>query len=992
MDINKFGENVNQAAQRLAETLVPELSYPYEEYFNSDHFAQTISSSPPYALRIIAQSTNALADFEPEPGKERRQTRKDIQTALNYAHSYYRNYASIGQAARMLLYVDGTLQNAVIPELPSSMHDFLLEVANGGGNPQRGENISALMERYHEAAAAAQLIASRNLEELSKIAGIHHETTSSSSITEAYLADPSQYLLAEYVDTRNIAGFRLARQRLADNGTLAADEELNAAFNTLNRFIDDIITPNVSLYRNQTFDERISDEQRNIEEVEAAEALETLNIAGCQGLRAAVVKSIKESSMAGNVTHRQLVDYLIALSDYQTEDPQTQNQLKTVNTWIVRSFIHGDKYSIGFGVVDIEDRLQEGSLSPNAEESLKQLIHDLGAHSIYINSQHETGRSIPEPRRTVIYCRACKALESLQTVVGLQGLDRMMGEMERAQNEAPPAMHNDFERWYLEPPQGREALWRAGHYKAVLQHIVDTTDPQAEAARRVIDYINTYFGQSASPAENTVAYLDYYFEAADLKTQLQGTARALMPLWHEVIARGVQEEFMLAQEDPNAAAQLMKQGDGEIWDYLYTLYEIRNIREPGILAQISAALVMDEEPTPPHTIANIIARENNPDINCIPDIIARIEEDPKTVLWDTAKWLHDANRQLPYARNLTKPRLKSIKEYTGRMFALYQGGNVFGLEKEMEEALGAMREFDMNNRLLETLCADFPRTKVMGAGDSNSSDPICPNYAWLVLRLEQEIEDGGPKAEAAQKALPFLQKAIVHGDIDPVVDEEKETLHHLMQTAASIGDTGNPEISDRAKLLQHLSSGYDAAYLMAIVNDHLAEAKDGTTSLDAGQVDRLRVFKQELAAMVSDHDYQQEFDKNKLLADARVAFQHIRAAEENIPELRNIQTRDGESAPLKNFFDMTHGSFDTTVPHIQEQFFIAIEDALASGREMPPGMQRSLEAMRDYMQAEFDKNDAFFEEHNYETSHAATIEAIRAQQRGPDDGRPSAGR
>lgn len=973
--LNKLQEKIRQipvawAANTLSEgTIVAGLEYPYHKHFRASNFCRSLCGSSGYAIQVMAESEKALAQH----GSGKDSARKAIKTILDYTKSYYAERSSVEQAVELLLHIDNFLNNSL--EFPQAaieaMHATREAVASGMGDSERREQISNLFYRFKEAKAAVQFITDRQLPEFRSMVEILIQLADNDSGEKrAYLADPSQYLFESYVDSRNIAAFKLVMHTLAEKGSLEDNPGLKAAFATVDRFADEILSPKIHLF-DRTFAEEMDRKQRDIKNIHSAIAVEE-HVPDIAGLQDTVVQAIKNSGTVQRRNYHHLLDSLLVLSECTTADASLSGHVDIMRGWINDHIASSTNYDAGYTIIDAEARLASGELSENGRTALVSLIETINEH--YSRYNEHAQNSVPEPQRTVIFCRANIALRDLADTTGLAGINELISVLEHAQYDIPHHLDIPFEQWHLRDGRGREKAYQAGQYKAVLQKIVADQ------------------GEHARAAKNIIAYLDYYYKAAGYEWGLDTSASEFSPAWKEAVQIGVEEQFILAiNGDPQAAVAIVEPDDIRAAIDFSIVPEnpmSRFVLERFLEREYDDALedlrdALGDTPPPPTTVANFIAR-NSRQLSGILAILPKMAENPQTVLWDTAKWLSDAE-PTPYSNTQSiQPHIASVTNYIKRIFPANADSDVFGLAKEMGAAREAMVRFDINNHVLDALCTDEPKIVDMQSNEFIPRSTHAAECALLEVRLDHEIAIAGSKKEVAEKAKPFLHKAIDHAEIRGDVDVCRERISQLMHISNKLDFLNEAEINDNKKLLNNMDAGYGMAGIIAIVDDVIAATEEGAKQLTVQQMQSLRQFKQQAEEMTDAHGMRESFDKSITEARASIAFERIIEVAEELPELGSIRNKRGETVTLSSLFVIMHpySKEAEDVPHFAEQLFIAVQDALASNRDLPAGLQRSLHALEEGLQESFEQTDkALADEGLKDTKHAKRIEAIREQRK-----------
>lgn len=992
-EIETFHERIRQtpiiwAADRLTKNIVPGLQYIGEQHFRASSLPRGLTGSPPYALRVLAESETALAQFRDEGENETRQrNREAIRTIRDYTVSYYVERAPVEQATRLLF----DYENGFLPEAggtyPTPVMEYIAEVreaiAAGNGDETRQGQIASRLSRFREALEAAQYITQHQPERLRHMAEVLVEVSSDfSRTTVEALADATRYVSDRYISPRDVAAFRLIEQDLETGGELASDAVLKQAFQTMNQFITDFIATQPR-YGNSPFATEVAEEQKTLRDIWSAATVEA-HVAGMEGVREAMAVAVKERHVYRRLDYNKVLDWITALSNFHTDNAGLIVHVSAVDQWGRQQIITYGIEQVGYALIEIEERVGrtgETALSNNAQTALQQVNDATYAHYVEYNQRYRQDAT-PEPERSVIACRARIAAKPLKELPGLEQLEDFIGEFERAKYDTPRQSTDPFEKHFLSTAW-QEKVPEAGRYKAILQEIVERGGEHAEAAEEVIRYFEQFF----EPSTRVVHYINQYFDSAQQGAALDLQAERFLPAWRTAVKYDAQTEIMQALNgNAHAAAFFLELGG--VRDNPATLYvaEFYEMGEVLPFAELVARM-LSRTHNPPLTQMREIARIHH-GLGNIVEIVPAILENPESARWDVAKWLLDADKALQYsfdARRLELP-VNGVRAYLDHVYLEGSRDDIAPLKEEMRAGLEAIDRFDPNNHILKQLCTDTPEIKEPGTGINLGHDASIAGCALLTVRLEQEIAQEGRQKDRAEKALPFWNKAVAHAGVGEAVSEQCEKILRMLEAGEQMAFLDNDAIIDKGNLLGSIElGGYGAARIVAVLDDVLHQNREGTYPLEGEQIRRLETLRVQTQEWVNACDGREGFDKHITAARSEVGFSHIMAARQEIPELDSVVTHTGETVGELTFYEVMHPPLgDERIPYVAEQVLIAVQDALAGNYDIASGLRRSLLAVEAHIIAEFRDNDAYLEQEGsrgYPT-HAETVERIRQQRQG----------
>lgn len=973
--IERFRENilgvpVVWAINSLSKTFIDGLG-------NADHFPRSLCDYPTTSIDIMKKSGTALLQFGDELNDIQTENKKNIETITGYIESYYAKRAPVEDAARMLYALD---RDEDIVSVSSTLHETvkaklrsLREDVAHGGNEARQAKVADWLKNLNDAQDAAKYIAGRELPAMNHMAKLMGESDEEQDLDEEdddepgeskeYFTDPRKWILNRPPDVKVIAGFKQVMHELQESGELGRDDELEKAFFTINSFTDRMLTLHHHSYGGKSVAEEIAEQQKEFANIDSAGIVET-KLPGCKGLKDIVVESYTAS---GVIDMPPLIDLLITIHSNPASDPDITRHIDNIDRWLKEQLSRGLHYETGYVLIDIEERLASKSpLDDKARaalEAVKERIEQrdrehperrLSLTQPSIEKQHwiEGGRTKEEYpsdfSRTLMYCRVENANKALEGITGLEGMDDKVQEMEYKWEQS--RFHNHTSSYSDFVYQTNNTIKEAARWKVILQGIVKEEGERTDAAQHVI------------------RYLDACYSAAGQEKDFKAYVTEFEPLWEDAVAAGVSGQFLRALDEPSAAAPLIGKGSGPMSRYLYGLYE-----SDGQLPKLSTAMV-DPTPLPPFNVASQLSKAQI-QFSDTQNLITKMERVPDTVLWDTAKWLAEAEKysnsvERGIVTNGLLPHLEMVTEYIKSAFSS-TNHDVIALGHEMCAALEAENHFDTNSHMLNILCKDSPSLK---AGE-------IAKCGYLAMRMEQEISDGGNRKAAAETALPFLKKALAHAGLKDEVHRYRRRVERIVEMSDRVGFANDEDLADKKELRSNLGYGYRTAKIIAVANNMLEEMREGTRELTGGQIHSLNQLRKHVGSFVNAYGHREGFAMAIGRERTKIALAYINAASEQLPELQAIKTPDGTPVDVKDTYELEEHYRDE-VPYLEERYLIAVQNALSSGRILPAGLQRHLRTVEDYIQTEFQKNDAFIRSAHFgeEHTHASTIERLRGQQ------------
>ncbi|MFN7666825.1 MAG: hypothetical protein ACK5O4_01210, partial [bacterium] len=674
------------SAWRLNETETPKLPMIYREGVNN--FVSTLRDDPYYAIGFLAQSTEALADIRNTIGDNQ----TNIQKILNYVVPYYQDRASVDQAALMLFALDQAINenpmgysDAAIDGLKA--HRDKIQSNTKNRTEEEVAKITKWRANLHEAQAACAVIASQNFQDhpdfihAGKVLAALGNNQNPETKT-ATLANPAQWILGTSIATYNLAAFFQVMGNLGSQDALSDD--VKTAFQTLRTFSDDVLSSwaaNNSFNHSKKFllQDAIVSNQSTLNTVASAALLEE-RIEGLEGLMQAIA-----SESSGPEDKQRLIDYAVALSDNKVKlgAPQVENVAMHVR--MIQLKIQEDLKGVG-SLVLLEKRIQDGQLSDAAMTTLRD---HYGA--IVDRYKEKQGFEL-----ALLEIRAQEAAPVLKTVLGLEQLTVFIKKLKSADKDAPWNIRNGsdvhgVEKWLLnDSPDAAKVMFLAPMYGAILQDLIrkDSNTPVAKNAQTVLTYIQGYFKAGNKESELNDKMENYFKKILDFVDTVGKSSDFLLALTDVVEAGAFCRQILDWNVSENEQSKIQ-----ETIDCIATRYIVDG------KADLFDAAQQNDESQSPRVSATIL--EDNYALKGLKDLLPRIEANPETSLWDTARWLDNlrSRREYEYSDVHQNPEVhraaERIEAYIKRKFSETPWWlKLDSLVKDMHKARKASHSFD----------------------------------------------------------------------------------------------------------------------------------------------------------------------------------------------------------------------------------------------------------------------------------------------------------
>jgi hypothetical protein len=941
------------AVGHLYETETPKLPMIYREGVNN--FVSTLRDDPYYAIGFLAQSTEALADPRNAVGDNIQY----INRLLNYVVPYYQDRASVDQAALMLFALDQAIKenpmgysNAAIDGLKA--HRDTIQSNTKNRTEEEVAKITEWRANLHEAQAACAVIASQNFQDhpdfiragqvLAALGNNQNPETKT-----ATLANPAQWIFGTSIETETLAAFLQVMGNLGSQDALSDD--VKTAFQTLRTFSDDVLSSwaaNNSFNHSKKFSlqDAIASNQSTLNTMASAALLEE-RIEGLEGLMQAIA-----SESSGPEDKQRLIDYAVALSDNKVKlgAPQVENVAMHVR--MIQLKIQEGLKGVG-SLVLLENRIQDGQLSDAAMTTLRD---HYGV--IFDRYKEQQGFEL-----ALLEIRAQEAAPSLKTVLGFEQFPVFIVKLKFAGTEAPWKIRkgndvHDVEKWLLnDSPDAAKVMFLGSMYCAILKdHIGNTpTTLEEKNALKVLTYIESYFEAGGKKSE-----LDYmvqnYFESVLNFADTVGKKPDLLRALTDVVAAGALwreiDDIVISSDnlDPSSLGQYVKMG---------TCIASRYIMD-GEADLFEAAKQNDETQTP---VVSAAILEDSYALEEINALLPRIEENPETALWDTARWLDElrGQRDCGLVDDHKTPEVhsaaKRIEAYIKTKFLETPWwAKLDSLVKDMHKPREASHSF-YADVLLDNLCRDDVDTMTL--------DPA--EYASLILKMQwardHDDPDGKNKQSDAKVLLPFLSNVINRfPEFRSQVDREKTRIQAFIDASRKVSCSDHPEFNNTNGLINALDYDYGMIEYAVLIKNVIDDIDAGVISATAAQRQDAITFQDHVQKVIEAKGWDNQtrpHQKYQRISREKIALKVIVSA--NLPEFQEIQgplcddsviycdrvfTSISRERYQPRSYGGSYGYSQEKVPNLPEKLLVATETAL-SRQDLPPRLVQHLEVVSD---------------------------------------------
>jgi hypothetical protein len=864
----------------------------------------------------------------------------------------------VDQAALMLFALDQAINenpmgysDAAIDGL--KVHRSTIEDNTKNRTEEEVTKITTWRANLHDAQTACAVIARQNFQDhpdfirAGKVLAALGNNQNPETKT-ATLANPAQWILGTSIATYTLAAFLQVMGNLGSQDALSDD--VKTAFQTLRTFSDDVLSSwatNNSFNRSNKFSlqDAIVSNQSTLNTVASAALLEE-RTEGLEGLMQAIA-----SESSGPEDKQRLIDYAVALSDNKVKlgAPQVENVAMHVR--MIQLKIQEGLKGVG-SLVLLEKRIQDGQLSDAAMTTLRD---HYGV--IFDRYQEKQGLAL-----SLQALRAEEAAPSLKTVLGFEQFPVFIGKLKFAGTEAPWKIRkgNDVhgvEKWLLnDSPDAAKVMFLGSMYCAILKdHIGNTpTTLEEKNALKVLTYIESYFEAGGKKSE-----LDYmvqnYFESVLNFADTVGKKPDLLRALTDVVAAGALwreiDDIVKSSDnlDPSSWGQYVTMG---------TCIASRYIMD-GEADLFEAAKQNDDSQTP---VVSATILKDSYALKKINALLPRIEKNPETALWDTARWLDElrGQRDCGLVDDHRTPEVhsaaKRIEAYIKTKFLETPWwAKLDSLVKDMHKPREASHSF-YADVLLDNLCRDDV--------DTTTLKPA--KYASLILKMQwardHDDPDGENKQSDAKVLLPFLSNVINRfPEFRSQVDREKTRIQAFIDASRKVSFADHPEFNDTNGLINALDSDYDMIKYAVQIQSVLDDIDAGVISANAAQRQDAITFQDHVQEVIKakgwDHETQ-PYQKYQRISREKIALEAVISA--NLPEFQEIQSALCDDSVIycdsvftsisderyeSKFYGGSYGYSQKKVPNLPAKLLVAIETAL-SRQDLPPRLVQHLEVVK----------------------------------------------
>jgi hypothetical protein len=633
-------------------------------------------------------------------------------------------------------------------------------------------------------------------------------------------------------------------------------------------------------------------------------------------------------------------------------------------------------------LVLLEKRIQDGQLSDAAMTTLRD---HYGV--IFDRYQEKQGLAL-----SLQALRAEEAAPSLKTVLGFEQFPVFIGKLKFAGTEAPWKIRkgNDVhgvEKWLLnDSPDAAKVMFLGSMYCAILKDRIGNTPTTLEEknALKVLTYIESYFEAGGKKSE-----LDYmvqnYFESVLNFADTVGKKPDLLRALTDVVAAGalwreIDDIFINSNNlDRSSWGQYVTMG---------TFIASRYIMDDKA-DLFNAAKQNDDSQTP---VVSAAILKDSYALKGIKDLLARIEENPQSALWDTARWLDElrGQRDCGLVDDHKTPEVhsaaKRIEAYIKTKFLETPWwAKLDSLVKDMHKPREASHSF-YADVLLDNLCRDDV--------DTTTLKPA--KYASLILKMQwardHDDPDGENKQSDAKVLLPFLSNVINRfPEFRSQVDREKTRIQAFIDASRKVSCSDHPEFNDTNGLINALDSDYDMIKYAVQIQSVLDDIDAGVISATAEQRQDAITFQDHVQEVIKakgwDHETQ-PYQKYQRISREKIALEAVVSA--NLPEFQEIQgalcddsviycdsvfTSISDERHESKFYGGSYGYSEKKVPNLPEKFLVATERAMLRRDDLPPRVADHLEVLQRGINAHWEdwRNQGADSEYypNYLSQHKA---------------------